>query len=126
MNACLPCQRFAEAYGLEIMPDRFLGANPKVVGSLTVFVCTCVQKPCGPAKNNWTGHTASGAVVLLQNTAPKADPVPHLFNQICRRPMRDVLREGLFLMDGEEDTNEADEDLAHMCLGFKTNVMRAC
>jgi hypothetical protein len=124
MNPCPACKRFAEAYGLQIMPDRFLGANPKAVGSMTVFVCTSVQKPYGATNTNWTGHTASGAVVLLQNTGPKPDPLPNLFNQIRRGPMRDVVREGLFLMDGEEDTNDADED-SPMHLKFKINAMKA-
>jgi len=95
------------------------------VGSLTVFVCTCVQKLWGPTKTNWTGHTASGAVVLLQNVCPKTEPVPHLFNQIRRKPMRDVLREGLFFMDGEEDDVDEDINAAHLHHGFK-NATKAC
>jgi hypothetical protein len=113
MDECPRCKKFAEAYQLAVMPERFLGENPKAVGVHTIFVCTRVQK-CGDPKTNWTGHTAAGDVVLLQRlgvqpqTMKRSDQTSHLFDSIRRKPMRDVLMEGLFFMDEEVDELEED------------------
>jgi hypothetical protein len=119
MDDCPRCKKFAEAYQLAVMPERFLGENPKAVGVHTIFVCTRVQKR-GDSKTNWTGHTASGDVVLLQRLAvqPRTMPqtmqqTPHLFDSIRRKPMRDVLMEGLFFMD--EETEATDAELDRLC-----------
>lgn len=112
MDECSRCKKFAEAYQLAVMPERVLSENPKAVGAHTIFVCTRVQKR-GDPKTNWTGHTAAGDVVLLQRLAVQPHTMqqtPHLFDSICRKPMRDVLMEGLFFTDEETEALDAELD----------------
>ena len=120
MDACTRCKKFADAYQLAILPERFLGENPKAVGAHTIFVCSRVQR-VGDPKTNWTGHTAAGDVVLLQRLG--VQPKTLNFDSFRPKPMRDVLREGLFFMDEETEDDLCQNSHWH---GAYANQTLAC